>query len=123
MQNGVAYLFPDSHTIIHFLFDGTRPFDGHPGCTPEFTALKIPTTMTVADLMRRLGVPDYDNDRFGVTECVEVGDGSWTKGSTYILSEEKTKKTLKAIGWDDSRGVANKPVWIAIYDKTRHGPV
>lgn len=122
VQNGIAYLFPDSHTVIHFLFDGTRPFDGPPGCEPEFAALKIPTTMTVAGLMNQLGVPGNGNDRYGVTECVEVGNGSWAKGITYVWSEEKSKKTLKAIGWDDSRGTKNKPVWIAIYDKTRHGP-
>lgn len=122
VQNGLAYLFPASHTIIHFLHDGTRPFDRPQGSTPNFAALKVTTMMTVADLMRSLGVPTDDDDRFGVTECIELGNGHWIRGTTYILGEAKSQKTLKEIGWDESRGTSSKPVWIAIHDKTRHGP-
>lgn len=122
VQNGLVYLFPESHTIIHFLHDGTRPFDRPQGSTPDFAALKVPTTMTVADLMRRLGVPTDDDDRFGVTECIELGNGYWMRGMTYILGDVKSQKTVKDIGWDESRGTSSKPVWIAIHDKARHGP-
>lgn len=122
VKNGLAYLFPESHTIVHFLHDGTRPFERPPGSTPEFAALKVPTMMTVADLMRRLGVPTGDDGRFGVTECIELGNGYWMKGTTYMLGEAKSQKTVKEIGWDGSRGTSSKPVWIAIHDKTRHGP-
>lgn len=122
VQNGLAYLFPENHTMIHFLHDGTRPFDRPQGSTPDFAALKVPTLMTVADLMRRLGVPTDDDDRFGVTECIELGNGYWMKGTTYILGEKKSQRTINEIGWDESRGTSSKPVWIAIHDKTRHGP-
>lgn len=122
VHHGLAYLFPERHTMIHFLHDGTRPFDRPPGSTPDFAALKVPTMMTVADLMRRLGVPTDDDDRFGVTECIELGNGYWMKGTTYILGEEKAQRTLEQIGWDESRGRSSKTVWIAIHDTTRHGP-
>lgn len=121
MQNGVAYLFPNSHTIIHFFYDGHLPFSRVPEEKHEFVVLKVPITMTVAGLMQQLGVPGSDRDRFGVTECIDVGNGTWTKGTTYILSQDKSQKTLKAIGWDDSRGTTSKPIWLAVYDKDRHG--
>lgn len=122
VQDGKAYIFTENNTIINFLHDGTRPFDGGQGSILKFAALKVPTLMTVADLIRRLGVPKDDNDRFGIVECIEQGNGYWAKGITYILSADKSKKTLQEICWDESRGTTHKPVWIAIHDKTRHGP-
>lgn len=78
--------------------------------------------ITIAELMRLLGVPTDNNDRYGITECFEAENDSWTKGRTFILSEDKSKSTLQEVGWDDSRGTKNEPVWLAIHNKALHGP-
>lgn len=122
IRNGAAYIFPRSSTIIHFFADGTRPFEQPPGSTPRYATLEVPTMITVAELMRLLGVPNDNNDRYGVTECFETDDDGWTKGRTFILSEDQSKSTLHQVGWDDSRGARNEPVWLAIHNKALHGP-
>lgn len=122
IRNGAAYIFPRSSTIIHFFADGTRPFEQPPGSTPRYATLEVPTMITVAELMRLLGVPNDNNDRYGITECFETDDDGWTKGRTFILSEDQSKSTLHQVGWDDSRGTRNEPVWLAIHNKTLHGP-
>lgn len=81
-------------------------------------AVLAPSTTTAADLMRQLGVPqdgDEAGDRFGVTECVEVGDGSWIKGKTFVVSQDRSKKTLKELKWE-----GEKPVWLASFDAEKH---
>ena len=122
IRNGAAYIFPRSSTIIHFFADGTRPFEQPPGSTPRYATLEVPTMITVAELMRLLGVPNDNNDRYGITECFETDDDGWTKGRTFILSEDQSKSTLHQVGWDDSRGTRNEPVWLAIHNKALHGP-
>lgn len=122
VRNGAAYIFPKSSCIINFFADGTRPFEQPRGSTPRFATLEVPTMITVAELMRLLGVPTDNNDRYGITECFEAEDDSWTKGRTFILSEDQSKSTLQEVGWDDTRGSKNEPVWIAIHNKTLHGP-
>lgn len=122
IRNGAAYIFPKSSAIINFFADGTRPFERPPGSTPRYATLEVPTMITVAELMRLLGVPSDNNDRYGITECFEADNDSWTKGRTFILSEDKSKSTLQQVGWDDSRGTKNEPVWLAIHNKAVHGP-
>ena len=72
------------------------------------------------DLMHQLGVPAGDNDRYGLTECVETGNGSWEKGSTYVLSQDRSRKTLAEVGWDETRGTEKKVVWLAAFDAEKH---
>lgn len=122
VRNGAAYIFPKSSCIINFFADGSRPFERPPGSTPRYATLEVPTMITVAELMRLLGVPTDNNDRYGITECFEAENDSWTKGRTFILSEDKSKSTLQQVGWDDTRGTKSEPVWLAIHNKTLHGP-
>lgn len=122
IRNGAAYIFPKSSTIIHFFADGTRPFEKPAGFTPRYATLEVPTMISVAELMRLLGVPSDNNDRYGITECFEAENDGWTKGRTFILSEDKSKSTLQQVGWDDSRRTKNEPVWLAIHNKALHGP-
>lgn len=122
IRDGAAYVFPRSSTIIHFFADGTRPFEQPRGFTPKYATLEVPTMITVAELMRLLGVPSDNNDRYGLTECFEADDDRWTKGRTFILSEDQSKSTLQQVGWDDSRRTRNDPVWLAIHNKALHGP-
>ncbi len=121
IQKGKAYVFPKKHATVNFFPDGTRPFEKPPGFRPKYATLVIPTSMMVVDLMHQLGVPSDDNDRYGVTECFEADGDGWTKGKTYILSEDQSKKTLEQVGWNESRTI-KQPIWLAVHNKKLHGP-
>lgn len=120
VQDGKAYLFPAEHTTIHFFNQGHRPFEGGAaGRSPPFLAARVSANTTVVELIAQLGYPkdaEGANDRFGITECVEVGGGEWKKGTTYVVSQERSKKTLKTIGWE------GRTVWVAPYDASKHFP-
>ena len=58
----------------------------------------------------------------GIVECLEVGDGTWLKGSEFWIGNDKGEEdamktkvgqTLAKVGWDDKRGAQSRPVWIA----------
>ena len=71
--------------------------------------------MTVKELIRQLGAPKGKDDRVGITEAIELGDGAWLKGSTFVLSHDRSKQTLENLGWDEQRGKNKKPVWLAMW--------
>lgn len=109
-----SYIFPEEHTIIHFVRHGHQPWD-HPGELLTFTSHKVPCSMPIKELIRRLGCPgDYEQAR-GVVECLEVGGGVWLRGSTFRLHEDKSKQRLEEVGWTPSRGTTRKPTWLAVY--------
>jgi hypothetical protein len=58
----------------------------------------------------------------GIVECLEIGDGTWLKGSEFWIGhgkgnedamKNKVEQTLAKVGWDDKRGTQSRPVWIA----------
>ena len=68
-KNDVRYFFPEKHTNIRFLANGLRPCD-YPGMWNqhfEYQSLKLPVNMTVAEMVRRVGVPNR-----AVQEMVEL---------------------------------------------------
>lgn len=122
VKDGKAYLFPAQHSTVHFFHEGHRPFEDPDTARSNlpFQAYQVSVSTTVADLIRLLGFPhgiDGATDRFGVTECVEAADSPWKKGTTYVVSQDRSKKTLQELGW----GV-EKPVWIAVFDAEKHHP-
>ncbi len=107
------YIFPEKHTVLHVVAGGHLPWD-HPGTSFGFTRHKVPCSMTVKELIRQLGATKGGDDKNGITECLEVGGGVWIKGSSFFQKDDKSKQSLGAIGWDESRGKERKPVWIAV---------
>ena len=67
------------------------------------------------ELIKQLGAPDEDENRYGVMEVHEMGDGVWTPGQVILLGSEYAKKTLSEIGWAETRGFAARPVWLKIH--------
>lgn len=85
--------------------------------TPVFEPKMFPSGLTVKDLIQRLGAPDNDDSKYGMTEVHELGDGRWTAGQTILLNSDYAKKTLREVGWDETRGFSAKPVWIKVYSE------
>ncbi|MCJ1388005.1 hypothetical protein MMC18_000849 [Xylographa bjoerkii] len=114
-DDGIStYIFPEDHAVIHFINFEHQPWD-HPGAEFGFTVHKVPCSMPIKELIRRLGCPGTHDTQRGIVECIETGDGSWIKGSVFRLHEERSKQRLEDIGWTRSRGTDRKPVWLAVY--------
>lgn len=113
-DTNMNYLFPENHTVIHYFFDGFKPWENQ-GMSHTFAAFTVATMVTVNELIRQLRRERNDDELDGISECIEVGDGVWLKGSSFKLGEDKSKQTLEALGWTEARGTVNKPVWIALY--------
>lgn len=111
--DGLNYIFPAKHTVIHVVTGSHHPWD-HPGSIFGFTRHKVPCMMTVKELIGQLGATEGGDDKNGITECLECGDGTWLKGSTFFKKDDKSKQTLEDLGWDESRGKEKKPVWVAL---------
>lgn len=121
LPNGFNYLFPEKHTVLHVVAGGHLPWE-NPGQEFGFTRHKAPCTMTIKELIRQLGATKGDDDKNGITECMEGGDGGWIIGSSFFQKDEKSSQTLEALGWDESRGKERKPVWIAVHKGSEAGP-
>ncbi|KAL8651565.1 MAG: hypothetical protein Q9226_004647 [Calogaya cf. arnoldii] len=110
-ERSVQYLFPQDHTVIHFIRDIHMRLDT-PISIPVFDAILFPTNLPVVELIRRLGAPTTDDSKFGVMEVQQLGDGKWTAGMTVLLNSDAAKKTLREIGWGSNRGSTAPAVWI-----------
>ncbi|KAL8840596.1 MAG: hypothetical protein Q9170_001282 [Blastenia crenularia] len=111
---GVGYLYPKDHTVIHVIMDKFMDLNTTLRLS-KFEPRLFPTGLTVRELIKQLGAPDEDEAKYGVMEVHERGDGKWTPGQTILLSSEHAQKTLREIGWSETRGFASKPVWLKIH--------
>lgn len=112
--DGWSYITPSEHTTIHFVGDGTRPCDAPNGYHPHqlrFTKHRVPSMMTVKDLVKGLGAPAGDQN--GITEMMELGDNRFTAGITITQGSEDAKKTLAETGWTQRRSEI-APIWIVV---------
>lgn len=113
--DGVSYLYPAKHTSLHIIMGTVIPYD-----TPEtafpFAIVRAPCSMTVGELLQRISPPEGDannnNNKMGLTECLELGSGAWAKGLTVFKGDNAAKLSLDKIGWDEDRGKRNPPVWL-----------
>ena len=110
-ENGSNYLFSKQHTSIYYFLEGHQPW-APTGDRAKIMRLVVPTSLTVQDLILQLGVGDPKVH--GVSECLELGDGGFLKGQSFMLGDNKSKQTLAALGWNESRGNGRRPVWIAV---------
>lgn len=112
--DGWSYITPSEHTTIHFVSDGTRPCDAPNGYYPHrfaFTIHKVPTMMTVRELIEGLGAPPGDQN--GITEMEELGNSRFAAGWTITQGSEDATKTLREVGWTQRRSEA-APIWVVV---------
>lgn len=125
LSSGAGYIFPTNHTTIHLIEPNFLPF-AHPPRSFKWRVYKVPTTMTLSQLIEQVCVvncPQGKTPVKGILECIELGGGHWARGSEFWIGKgkgeegamkEKVKKTLESIGWDEKRGSVAKPVWLAV---------
>ena len=113
--DGWSYITPNEHTTIHFVNDGTRPCDApHDGYYPhhfDFTTHKVPTVMTVRELIQQLGAPA--GDQYGITEMIALPGYRFVTAETITQGSEDANKTLRQMGWTQQRSEA-APIWIVV---------
>lgn len=52
----------------------------------------------------------------GMTECKQSTDGrSWLEVQTFQIGDDKSKKPLEELGWTDSKGTDESPIWVCIH--------
>ena len=72
----------------------------------------VPSDMTVRELIQRMGAPEGADDRNGITECIELGNGLWGQGRTFSIAGEASGMTVDAARLQkDGGGV----VWLAVW--------
>ncbi|MCJ1480834.1 hypothetical protein MMC06_000989 [Schaereria dolodes] len=114
--DGIGYIFPQNHTIFHIVTGNHLPWEC-PGARFRFSVFRTPTLITIQELIEQASTESDDNPARGITECIEVGDGSWRRGSSFTLNDDpdRLKQTIKSLGWDESRGTIAKPVLLALH--------
>ncbi|PPJ60920.1 hypothetical protein CBER1_06205 [Cercospora berteroae] len=119
---GVNYMFPSkkSHTKLH-VFNKCSPVweDKYKGKQLAFKIFKVSTGFSVRNVIERvLGKGEGDKEGCGkwvATECHEVGEGAWKKGTTIPYSDDKAAGSLASMGWDQKRGNQRPPVWLVVH--------
>lgn len=112
--DGCTYITTSENTTIRFVNDGTRPCDFPDVPYPhrfEFTTHKVPTMMTVRELIQRLDAPA--GDQYGITEMVALPDYRFVAGETVTQGSDDANKTLRQMGWTQRRSEA-APIWIVV---------
>ncbi|KAI1321517.1 hypothetical protein F5Y16DRAFT_416852 [Xylariaceae sp. FL0255] len=112
-EPGYNYLFHAECTKIH-VFQCKEPPWRTAGMNSRFGKFQVPTNVTLSELFLAFGAcnPIAKNNK--ITEIIEGGNARWYTGQVYVGDmHDKMKKTLKEIGWDNSRNGRDKPViWL-----------
>ncbi|KAF2088531.1 hypothetical protein K490DRAFT_55940 [Saccharata proteae CBS 121410] len=109
---GHTFLYNSHYTSLHIITTpDAKPWDT-PGADFSFSIFKADCDWSVAKLLDRLG---KKADECVVTECVELGQGKWVKGTSVEGKGDKGKTALRAAGWDEKRGVDRPPVWLVVH--------
>lgn len=91
----------------------------------KWDACLFPTGLTVEELLDVLGAPpvgdgDKDNQprkKYGLMEVHELGGGRWAAGQVVLRGSDRAGKTLREMGWVETRGFEAKPVWLKIHEE------
>ncbi|KZF21757.1 hypothetical protein L228DRAFT_269213 [Xylona heveae TC161] len=115
IDGSANYLFPKKHTLIHVVLGNHHPWE-KPGQEFNFAIMRVPTSMTVKDVIHQLGATTGDNAKNGITEVLELGDGRWLKGISFFAADKKSEKPIADFGWDEKRGPGGlSPIWLAVH--------
>lgn len=107
---GFGYIFPENNTMIHFFYEGIQPWFPHGQL--NYWKRMVSSNMTVRELIRRMGAPEGADDRNGITECIELGNGLWGQGRTFSIAGEPSGMAIDTARLQKDRdGV----VWLAVW--------
>jgi hypothetical protein len=100
--------------MLHVFERGIVPYT-QPGQSMNFTIYMVSCHVTVGELIYQLGLWEGQDDKCGISECVELGDGQWAKGISVFKKDDNRKKTLEEMGWDEDRADQKQPVWLCMH--------
>ena len=92
-----------------WLLDGSEPL--------KFKARRVPTCLTIGELLHDLGATNPDPSMNKCCEVFQGSGGKWQRGIHFDGSDhELMKKKLRDIGWDSSRnGEPNGKPLVCLY--------
>jgi hypothetical protein len=113
-----GYIFPKNNCTFHIVKGSRKPWDWQ-GLLLDFNVMHAPTNMKLEEFIEQVGAVERapantPRDRIGVVEVLESGNGTWLKGTEFMLGDDdgRMNMTLQEVGWDNDRGEAgrSKPV-------------
>ncbi|KAF3352327.1 hypothetical protein VdG1_09014 [Verticillium dahliae VDG1] len=102
-----------THTKIHVFKTPTPPWQLPPSTGIEFHASHVPVTTTLAEILKGFGASGPTPKKNRCYEIAQAGNGRWYKGLSFGGDEkDMMKKSIKEIGWDETRNgqPGGKPV-------------
>ncbi|KAM0275770.1 hypothetical protein ACHAQH_007431 [Verticillium albo-atrum] len=112
-EPGYNYFFSAAHTKIHVLKTPTPPWQLPASTGIEFHASHVPVTTTLAEILKGFGASGPTPKKNRCYEISQAGNGRWYKGLSFGGDEkDMMKKSIKDIGWDETRNgqPGGKPV-------------
>lgn len=107
----------EQYTYVNFIRDGIRPHrDRFTGRNRDraipYTLCKLATHMKMETLIMIMGRGNLN----GITECKLSADGlSWLEVQTFRIGDDRSHKSLEQLGWIDSKGTLESPIWVCVY--------
>ncbi|KAI5286188.1 hypothetical protein KEM54_006985 [Ascosphaera aggregata] len=127
LPGGIGLVLPKDLTLIHVISANVQPWN-NPGGTFTFQAFKVPSSMTVQELIEHVcpskGPQNQEVVSRGIVEIHEHGNGRWLKAQEFWLANQgshghndamkkKIAKPIAEYGWNSKRGTSGMPVWIS----------
>ncbi|CAN8104858.1 unnamed protein product [Discula destructiva] len=111
-EPGYSMFFNGECTKIHVLRTGdTPPWLLPKSFTFPFHACHVPCNTTLGELMAGFGATNPDGRKNKVFEVIQGPDGTWYKGLCFTGdNSDAMGKTIKSVGWDESRNGRTKSV-------------
>ncbi|SPO01184.1 uncharacterized protein DNG_03931 [Cephalotrichum gorgonifer] len=103
-EPGYNYFFHSKNTKMHVFKTPTPPWQLPASAHVPFSAVHVPTSTTLAELLRGFGCDNRDPKKNRCYEIVQGTGGRWYKGMSFAGDEKDAgKKTIGEIGWDETR--------------------
>ncbi|PSN64292.1 hypothetical protein BS50DRAFT_678433 [Corynespora cassiicola Philippines] len=102
---GVTHVEAAEHTIVHLLKTEFAPWLVQ--MQPILTESLHIASSTGINRFITVCNNNQDAEGFAVSECIELGNGMWEKGQTFVFNDAISRVlTMKDAGWDNQR---NRP--------------
>ncbi|KAF2147037.1 uncharacterized protein K452DRAFT_293527 [Aplosporella prunicola CBS 121167] len=110
---GVTQLHSSGYVTLHVILNGLKPWEaGAAGQRPEFQIVEADAEWPVRRLMDSVG---KKGPGWVLTEAVELGAGTWRKGTSIKWEDDIAMEPLENVGWSGRRGGRLPPVWLAVH--------
>ncbi|PNS16099.1 GrpE, mitochondrial [Sphaceloma murrayae] len=113
LKAGATFVYPRRNTYVH-LIKTTKVWEAGKGKAGwGFKIHRVPVSLSVVEFGE--AVLGDGAAEWVVTEVVELGDGEWSKGTSFKFGDDKAKGTMRSFGWNERRGGELPPVWLVVH--------